>query len=65
MTKFIIDSTPKPTLEVVYISHEAKEWIRQQSKETGASMVKVVDEMMKFCQTNQPTRRPNVLHAED
>ena len=62
MTREFLPRPPMP-LESVYITHESKEWIRQQANIHKVSMVAVIDEMVDFCKEHEAKRRPNILRA--
>ena len=58
---------PKKTepLETVYVSADAKEWIKTQALSHDVSMVAIVDEMVKVCTQFTGYKRPNILTPKD
>ena len=48
-------------LDTVYITKEAKQWVKEQSTTHNVSMVAVLDEMVNFCKANAVATRPNIL----
>lgn len=62
---FIPTAKITPHLETVYISQEAKAFIREMASDHGVPMVAIVDDMVNFCKAYAPKKRPNALHTTE